>query len=145
MDVNRYSRRRLSHYPKWFASCGSHTNGGYISYTTSKRYMAHWIRYLYCFVLVLVPLFHTEYNDALWLRMCITNFIVSLLIYTLSSRLEKALIESKLKSTALDEALVKERAALATQARFLATMSHEIRTPLNGILGLTDVVLSRDQ
>ncbi|BCO17800.1 hypothetical protein KUC3_06570 [Alteromonas sp. KC3] len=92
----------------------------------------------------LVPLFHTEYNDALWLRMCITNFIVSLLIYTLSSRLEKALIESKLKSTALDEALVKERAALATQARFLATMSHEIRTPLNGILGLTDVVLSRE-
>lgn len=91
-----------------------------------------------------VPLFHTEYNDALWLRMCITNFIVSLLIYTLSSRLEKALIESKLKSAALDEALVKERAALATQARFLATMSHEIRTPLNGVLGLTDVVLSRE-
>lgn len=92
----------------------------------------------------LVPLFHAEYNEALWFRMCITTFIVSLLIYTLSSRLEKALIESKLKSTALDEALIKERAALATQARFLATMSHEIRTPLNGILGLTDVVLSRE-
>ena len=92
----------------------------------------------------LIPLFQAEYNEALWLRMCITNLIVSLLMYTLSSRLEKALIESKLKSSALDEALSKERAALATQARFLATMSHEIRTPLNGILGLTDVVLSRE-
>jgi len=30
------------------------------------------------------------------------------------------------------------------QARFLATMSHEIRTPLHGLLGLTELVLTRD-
>jgi len=34
--------------------------------------------------------------------------------------------------------------AAEAQARFLATMSHEIRTPLHGLLGLTELVLTRD-
>lgn len=34
--------------------------------------------------------------------------------------------------------------AAEVQARFLATMSHEIRTPLHGLLGLTELVLTRE-
>lgn len=90
----------------------------------------------------LVPLHAGSYDSAIWVRVCITNIIVSLLIYALSHLLESALTESKNKALKLDDALEKEKQALASQSRFLATMSHEIRTPLNGILGLTDVVLA---
>ena len=34
--------------------------------------------------------------------------------------------------------------ALRTKANFLANMSHEIRTPLNGIIGFTDILLSKE-
>lgn len=60
------------------------------------------------------------------------------------SRLEIALAESNVKTVELNRALAKEQKASAAQSRFLATMSHEIRTPLNGLLGLTDVVLSKE-
>jgi len=92
----------------------------------------------------LVPLYEGEYDHAVWVRLCITNVVVSILIYQLVSRLEAALIESNAKTIKLNHALAQERKASAAQARFLATMSHEIRTPLNGILGLTDVVLSKE-
>ncbi|MBT3133738.1 response regulator [Alteromonas sp. ALT199] len=92
----------------------------------------------------LVPLYEGGYDKGLWLRLCVTNLVVSVLIYALASQLEKALIESKNKTLKLNKALESEKQASAAQSRFLATMSHEIRTPLNGILGLTDVVLSHD-
>ncbi|MEW9797274.1 response regulator [Alteromonas sp. CYL-A6] len=91
----------------------------------------------------LVPLYDGPIDTGIWLRLCVTNVVISILIYALVSRLEKALVESRNKSYELKLALEKERHASATQSRFLATMSHEIRTPLNGILGLTDVVLAR--
>jgi len=90
----------------------------------------------------LVPLYDGNYDKGLWLRLCVTNLIVSLLIYALASQLEKAIIESKKKTLELNRALESEKQASAAQSQFLATMSHEIRTPLNGILGLTDVLLS---
>ena len=92
----------------------------------------------------LVPFYDKPYDEALWLRLCLTNVVVSLIIYVLASQLEKALLESKKKSLELNRALESEKQASAAQSRFLATMSHEIRTPLNGILGLTDVVLSNE-
>lgn len=92
----------------------------------------------------LVPFYDKPYDEGLWLRLCLTNVIVSLIIYVLASQLEKALVESKKKTLELNRALESEKQASAAQSRFLATMSHEIRTPLNGILGLTDVVLSHD-
>ena len=91
-----------------------------------------------------VPFYDKPYDEALWLRLCLTNVVVSLIIYVLASQLEKALLESKKKSLELNRALESEKQASAAQSRFLATMSHEIRTPLNGILGLTDVVLSNE-
>ncbi len=92
----------------------------------------------------LVPFYDGDYDEGLWLRLCVTNLVVSLLIYALASQLEKALVESKEKTRELNRALESEKQASAAQSRFLATMSHEIRTPLNGILGLTDVVLSHE-
>lgn len=92
----------------------------------------------------LVPFYDGPFDKSLWLRLCVTNLVVSLLIYVLANQLEKALIESRSKTLELNRALESERQASAAQSRFLATMSHEIRTPLNGILGLTDVVLSHD-
>ena len=92
----------------------------------------------------LVPFYDGAYDHGMWVRLCITNVVVSILIYQLVSRLEAALIESNAKTIKLNHALAQERKASAAQARFLATMSHEIRTPLNGILGLTDVVLSKE-
>ena len=92
----------------------------------------------------LVPFYDKPYDEGLWLRLCLTNVIVSLIIYVLASQLEKALVESKKKTLELNRALESEKQASAAQSGFLATMSHEIRTPLNGILGLTDVVLSHD-
>lgn len=92
----------------------------------------------------LVPFYDGPFDKGLWLRLCVTNLVVSLLIYVLANQLEKALIESRSKTLELNRALESERQASAAQSRFLATMSHEIRTPLNGILGLTDVVLSHD-
>lgn len=93
---------------------------------------------------LLVPFHEGGYNEAIWIRLSITNIVVSVLIYQLVSRLEIALAESNVKTVELNRALAKEREASAAQSRFLATMSHEIRTPLNGILGLTDVVLSKE-
>lgn len=93
---------------------------------------------------LLVPFYGGEFDKGLWLRLCVTNIVVSLLIYALASKLEAALVDSRRKSVELKSALEKEKQALATQSQFLATMSHEIRTPLNGILGLTDVMLSHD-
>ncbi|BFT29207.1 hypothetical protein D210916BOD24_03830 [Alteromonas sp. D210916BOD_24] len=92
----------------------------------------------------LVPLHEGSYDKGLWLRLCVTNLVVSLLIYALASLLEKALVESRKKTLELNRALASEKQASAAQSRFLATMSHEIRTPLNGILGLTDVMLSHE-
>ncbi len=92
----------------------------------------------------LVPFYDGAYDHGMWVRLCVTNVVVSILIYQLVSRLEAALIESNAKTIKLNHALAQERKASAAQARFLATMSHEIRTPLNGILGLTDVVLSKE-
>ena len=92
----------------------------------------------------LVPLNGTPYDQGLWLRLTVTNIVMSLLIYRLVSHLEAALVESNNQKIQLDRALALEKQASAAQSQFLATMSHEIRTPLNGILGLTSVLLSNE-
>ena len=89
----------------------------------------------------LVPLSDVEYDSALWMRLSISNFIVTILVGMLINFLENALIESEEKSLALDSALESEQKATEAKSLFFASMSHEIRTPMNGILGLLDIVL----
>ena len=93
---------------------------------------------------LLVPFADLPYDYAIWLRLCISNAIVAIMVLTLVSYLERALVISLDKSDELNKALLRERAANETQSKFLATMSHEIRTPMNGILGLLDVILTTD-
>ena len=45
---------------------------------------------------------------------------------------------------ALRRAMKQAEAANAAKSRFLATMSHEIRTPMNGILGMAQILESRN-
>lgn len=93
---------------------------------------------------LLVPFSEVPFDDAIWLRLSISNAIVAVMVLTLVTYLEKALVESLDKSDALNKALISEQQANQSQSKFLATMSHEIRTPMNGILGLLDVILSSD-
>jgi signal transduction histidine kinase/CheY-like chemotaxis protein len=93
---------------------------------------------------LLVPFADLPYDKAIWLRLCISNAIVAIMVLALVSLLEKALVASLDKSDEMKKALIREREANRTQSKFLATMSHEIRTPMNGILGLLDVMLSTD-
>lgn len=93
---------------------------------------------------LLVPFADLPYDKAIWLRLCISNAIVAIMVLALVSLLEKALVASLDKSDEMKKALIREREANQTQSKFLATMSHEIRTPMNGILGLLDVMLSTD-
>jgi signal transduction histidine kinase/CheY-like chemotaxis protein len=93
---------------------------------------------------LLVPFADLPYDNAIWLRLCISNAIVAIMVLALVSFLEQALVESLDKSDEINQALIREREANQTQSKFLATMSHEIRTPMNGILGLLDVMLSAD-
>lgn len=95
------------------------------------------------FSILLILLFQTGFDEELWARLCVTNVIVSLIIYNLSSHLESQLVKSKSKSQALQQALDKEKRAHAAEMRFLATVSHEVRTPLNGILGSAEIALSK--
>ncbi|WP_421133612.1 hypothetical protein [Alteromonas sp. A079] len=55
-----------------------------------------------------VPFYEGEYDHAVWVRLCITNVVVSILIYQLVSRLEAALIESNAKTIKLNHALALE-------------------------------------
>lgn len=91
---------------------------------------------------LLVPFADVPYENAIWLRLCISNAVVAIMVLTLVSFLEQALVESMDKSDEVNKALIREREANQTQSKFLATMSHEIRTPMNGILGLLDVMLT---
>lgn len=93
---------------------------------------------------LLVPFADVPYENAIWLRLCISNAVVAIMVLTLVSFLEQALVESMDKSDEVNKALIREREANQTQSKFLATMSHEIRTPMNGILGLLDVMLSTE-
>lgn len=93
---------------------------------------------------LLVPFSDVAYDNAIWLRLSISNAIVAIMVLTLVTYLEKALVASLDKSDELNKALTNEREANQTQSKFLATMSHEIRTPMNGILGLLDIMLSSD-
>jgi signal transduction histidine kinase/CheY-like chemotaxis protein len=93
---------------------------------------------------LLVPFADVPYENAIWLRLCISNAVVALMVLTLVSFLEQALVASMDKSDEVNKALIREREANQTQSKFLATMSHEIRTPMNGILGLLDVMLSTE-
>jgi signal transduction histidine kinase/CheY-like chemotaxis protein len=93
---------------------------------------------------LLVPFADLPYDNAIWLRLCISNAIVAIMVLALVSFLEHALVASLDKSDEINKALIREREANQTQSKFLATMSHEIRTPMNGILGLLDVLLSAD-
>jgi signal transduction histidine kinase/CheY-like chemotaxis protein len=93
---------------------------------------------------LLVPFADVPYENAIWLRLCISNAVVAIMVLTLVSFLEQALVASMDKSDEVNKALIREREASQTQSKFLATMSHEIRTPMNGILGLLDVMLSTE-
>ena len=93
---------------------------------------------------LMVPLADLPYDNAIWLRLCISNAIVAIMVLTLVRFLEQALVASMDKSDEVNKALIREREANQTQSKFLATMSHEIRTPMNGILGLLDVMLSTE-
>jgi signal transduction histidine kinase/CheY-like chemotaxis protein len=93
---------------------------------------------------LLVPFADVPYENAIWLRLCISNAVVAFMVLTLVSFLEQALVASMDKSDEVNKALIREREANQTQSKFLATMSHEIRTPMNGILGLLDVMLSTE-
>ena len=93
---------------------------------------------------LLVPLSDVAYDNAIWLRLSISNAIVAIMVLALVTHLEQALVTSLDKSDELKKALIRERKANQTQSKFLATMSHEIRTPMNGILGLLDIMLSAD-
>lgn len=93
---------------------------------------------------LLVPFNGAPYDQDLWLRLSLTNIVMSLLIYRLVGHLEAALVVSNNQKIELNRALASEKQASAAQSQFLATMSHEIRTPLNGILGLTSVLLSSE-
>ena len=93
---------------------------------------------------LLVPFADLPYDKAIWLRLSISNAVVAIMVLALVTYLEQALISSLDKSDEMNNALIREREANQTQSKFLATMSHEIRTPMNGILGLLDVMLSKD-
>jgi signal transduction histidine kinase/CheY-like chemotaxis protein len=93
---------------------------------------------------LMVPFADLPYDNAIWLRLCISNAIVAIMVLILVSFLEQALVASMDKSDEVNKALIREREANQTQSKFLATMSHEIRTPMNGILGLLDVMLSTE-
>ena len=93
---------------------------------------------------LLVPLSDVAYDNAIWLRLSISNAIVAIMVLALVTHLEQALVTSLDKSDELKKALIRERKANQTQSKFLATMSHEIRTPMNGILGLLDIILFAD-
>lgn len=92
----------------------------------------------------LVPLSDIPYDFDIWVRLCITNVTVAIMVYILVTYLEKSLIEISENSRVIQHALEAEKSAKQSQERFLATMSHEIRTPMNGVLGLIDTVLSKE-
>lgn len=96
------------------------------------------------FSTLLVPFSGLEYDTAIWVRLCVANITITVALLIIFRYLEKALVDSLEKASALEIALEELRKANETQSLFLATMSHEIRTPMNGILGLLDAVLVED-
>ncbi|WP_198012040.1 PAS domain S-box protein [Gillisia sp. CAL575] len=53
---------------------------------------------------------------------------------TRSKKLEKSLVDAKLKAETANK----------SKSEFLANMSHEIRTPLNGVIGFTDLLMKTE-
>ena len=68
--------------------------------------------------------------------------VVATWTYIRHMTLARSALNAQLSELALAKAAAD--AANVAKSRFLATMSHEIRTPLNGVLGMAELLLSKD-
>lgn len=78
---------------------------------------------------LLVPFYGIAYHNTIWSRLCVANALIALVMLTVITSLERALVSSLDTSSELTKALIGEREANQAQSKFLARMSHEIRTP----------------
>jgi signal transduction histidine kinase len=78
---------------------------------------------------LLVPFYGIAYDNTIWSRLCVANALIALVMLTVITSLERALVSSLDTSSELTKALIGEREANQAQSKFLARMSHEIRTP----------------
>ncbi|MCJ8322921.1 MAG: CHASE domain-containing protein [Rhizobiales bacterium] len=87
-------------------------------------------------------------NDSrVWLIFLLGTIVTLILSYYLKQMISREdIINQQVaqKTTELAQSLLDVEAANAIKSEFLAAMSHEIRTPMAGIIGMSDLILSRD-